>query len=333
MKILIATGIYPPDIGGPAQYAKNLKEEFLRLRNSVVVLTYTVEKKLPTGIRHLVYFFKVLFNIGGADFILILDTFSVGLPAILASRFFRKKIIIRTGGDFLWESYVERTGDMIPLSQFYKRKPTLSLKERIIYILTKYILNHVDALVFSTAWQKELFIREYGISSKKTHIIENYYGNKMLSVEPAVKNFVWAVRPLKLKNGDLLKKAFEEARKENLDIVLDVGTLSYDKLLDKIRTCYAVILPSISEISPNFILDAIRLNKPFIMTKETGFYEKLKEIGIFIDPLDEDDIKNKILYIANIDYYREYKQRIAHFSFTHPWQEIANEFLVVYKTL
>ena len=24
MKILISTGIYPPDIGGPAQYARNL---------------------------------------------------------------------------------------------------------------------------------------------------------------------------------------------------------------------------------------------------------------------------------------------------------------------
>jgi len=27
MKILIATGIYPPDIGGPAKYAKSLAEE------------------------------------------------------------------------------------------------------------------------------------------------------------------------------------------------------------------------------------------------------------------------------------------------------------------
>lgn len=27
-KVVIATGIYPPDIGGPALYAKHLKEEF-----------------------------------------------------------------------------------------------------------------------------------------------------------------------------------------------------------------------------------------------------------------------------------------------------------------
>ncbi len=51
MKILICTGIYPPDIGGPAQYADNLKDEFLKQGNAVKILTYKLEKKLPIGIR------------------------------------------------------------------------------------------------------------------------------------------------------------------------------------------------------------------------------------------------------------------------------------------
>ncbi|MBU4256800.1 glycosyltransferase, partial [Patescibacteria group bacterium] len=127
LKILIATGIFPPDIGGPAKYAKNLSEEFLKRGNEVNVLAYKTEKKLPIGIRHCLYFFRVVFNLHKTDLIIALDTFSVGLPAVIAAKIFNKKIIIRTGGDFFWESYVERSGNLITLKQFYEVKPALNL--------------------------------------------------------------------------------------------------------------------------------------------------------------------------------------------------------------
>ena len=59
MKILITTGIYPPKIGGPAQYAKNLKEAFEKMGNSVSVKTFTIENRIPTGIRHIFFFLKI----------------------------------------------------------------------------------------------------------------------------------------------------------------------------------------------------------------------------------------------------------------------------------
>ncbi|MBU2219306.1 hypothetical protein KKG15_02345, partial [Patescibacteria group bacterium] len=83
MRILIATGIYPPDIGGPATYAKNLADEFLRRGCGVKVITYSIEKKLPLGIRHFVYFLKTIFNFRKTSVIIALDTFSVGLPSVL----------------------------------------------------------------------------------------------------------------------------------------------------------------------------------------------------------------------------------------------------------
>ena len=58
MRIFIATGIYPPKIGGPAQYAQNLKEALEKLGHRVVVKTYGIEDRLPTGVRHLFFFFK-----------------------------------------------------------------------------------------------------------------------------------------------------------------------------------------------------------------------------------------------------------------------------------
>ena len=40
MKIVLATGIYPPDIGGPATYVSCLASEFSRLGMEVIVVTY-----------------------------------------------------------------------------------------------------------------------------------------------------------------------------------------------------------------------------------------------------------------------------------------------------
>src|SRR3989344_239477 len=112
MKILIATGIYPPDIGGPAQYAQNTETEFKKMGHEVRLLTFRFERKLPTGVRHLWFFFRVLFSLRGVDMVFVLDTFSAALPAALAARLLRKKVLLRTGGGFFLGDYFARTGGM-----------------------------------------------------------------------------------------------------------------------------------------------------------------------------------------------------------------------------
>ena len=104
MKIVIATGVFPPDIGGPAKYAEHLYEEFLKQGHGVSVLAFGNARRLPSGIRHLAYFFKLARLAKGADLVLALDTFSVGFPAFLAAKLFGVKVMVRVGGDFLWES-------------------------------------------------------------------------------------------------------------------------------------------------------------------------------------------------------------------------------------
>lgn len=44
MKIVLATGIYPPDIGGPATYAYHLAKEFTDRQHQVTVVTYICRK-------------------------------------------------------------------------------------------------------------------------------------------------------------------------------------------------------------------------------------------------------------------------------------------------
>ncbi|MSU55639.1 MAG: glycosyltransferase [Candidatus Taylorbacteria bacterium] len=332
MKILIATGLYPPDVGGPAEYAKNLHDEFVRLGHKVRVVSYTrIERFLPFGVRHFYYFLRLVRHMFGVDFVLSLDLISVGFPSVCATSLFGKKNVIRVGGDFLWEAYVERTGKLIPLSNFYKKNHKLNLKEKLIYRLMKFTLCHSSHLAFNSDWQRNILIPEHGLNREKTSVILNFIGEKLPS-EPAVeKNFIWAVRPIKLKNGANLEKAFLEAQKVDPNISLDDRTTSHDELFERLKSCYAVILPSVSEVSPNLIFDAIRFGKPFIVTKETGAYEMLKGIGLFVDPLNLDDIAEKIIMLSDDKMYQMYQSKVESFSMKHSWGEVANEFLNLFK--
>lgn len=328
MNILICTGVYPPEVGGPAMYAKNLADEFLKSGHNVKVIFYKSEKKLPAGLRHLAYFFRIFIPVLKSDAVFALDTFSVGLPAVLAGKILGKKIVLRVAGDFLWENYVESSGKLVTLEDFYKNMPALSLKHKIIFKLSKFILRNSFANVFNTAWQKNIFEKYYKLDRNKNFVAENFYPEKQKGNEPVRKNFIFAGRDIKLKNIRILNSAFDLAKAENPEIELEIlSGLAYDNLMEKIRNCYALILPSITDISPNFILEAISFNKPFIMTRETGLREKLEGIGIFIDPFSQEDIKNKILFLADDKKYDDAREKITNFNFTHSWKQIASEFL------
>ena len=332
MKILIVTGIYPPDIGGPAQYAKNLEEIWRKEGNQVKVLSYKFEKWLPIVIRHKLFFLRTLFSLKGVDFVFGLDTFSTAWPALCAVKIWNKKMIIRTGGDFLWEGYVERTGDLVLLRNFYKIFiEKWNIKERIIFKLIRWTLQNVDILIFSTEWQRDIFISAYGIDINKTRIVENYYGEKLPSYESKEKNFIAGSRPLKGKNSDRVKMAFEKAKIINSQLIYDDLTTPHSRFMEKIQNSYAVILAFLSDISPNTILDAIRCNKPFILTRECGLCDKLKDIAILVDPENVDDVTEKILWLSDPVHYEEQKKKIEDFKFTHSWEEIGKEVIKIYE--
>ena len=330
MRILITTGIYPPKIGGPAQYAKNFKEVFGKSGHTVKVETFHMEDWLPTGVRHLFFFLKIIPAILMSDFVLTLDTFSVGLPSVLAGKIFGKKVIIRTGGDFLWEQYVERTGKKVLLRNFYiQEENNLSPKERIIFKLTRWTLRNASKVIFSTTWQRDIFISAYGLDIGQTNIIENYYGPKEGDFSPQNNIFIASSRNLVWKNLDMVKAVFDEIKSPNLFL----DNLLFDKFMNKMKDSYAIIQVSLGDISPNMILDAIRFNKPFICTKEVGIFDRIKDIGIFVDPLNKEEIKNAVTKLLDKGEYEKWRQKVRNFNFLHTWEEMGREYLDVYNSI
>ncbi|RJQ34709.1 glycosyltransferase family 1 protein [Candidatus Parcubacteria bacterium] len=326
MRLVIATGIYPPDVGGPAYYAEGLAAAFKKAGHSVGVAQYGFLKRLPTGIRHLVYALKLFPAACFADAVIALDTFSVALPAALVCSVTRTPLIIRTGGDFLWEAYAERTHHLIPLQRFYQEHRPFTLKERAIFRLTKFILRR-GTLVFSTAMQRDVWQTPYKLDASRMEVIGNAVLEPLESETPREKNYLWHVRPTAIKNGEHVRAAFAKAKEKHPDIIIEEGILPKAELLSRMRSCYAVILPSVTEVSPNYILDALRFRKPFIMDKYSGLAPWLAPYGILVDPLDEDDIANALARLAESEGYEEAKKKAAAFSFTQTYDDVAKDFL------
>jgi hypothetical protein len=327
--ILIASGIYPPAIGGPAEYAKNLEDVWRAAGHNVVVKYFSFENRLPTGLRHVYFLLKSLPSIFRADYILVLDTFSVALPIAIGCLFLGKKFVIRTGGDFLWESYVERTGKKVLFKDFYNEINNFTKKESVIFRLTNWVVSRAYKIVFSTNWQKDIWSKPYNIDSKKTVIIENYYGPHFKDSKFQSKIFIGATRPLVWKNLDILAQSFQTNNVQGENLTLVTKTQRRDEYIKNLSDSYAVILVSLGDISPNMILDAIRANKPFIVTREIGIYERINDIALFVDPLDIKDIESKVIWLCNPLNYEAQKNKVANFSFTHSWEDIASEFLTI----
>ncbi len=361
MRILLATPIYLPQIGGPAQYEKNLEKGLKEMGIETEVTFYNNLKKYPKPLRFFLYSLNLFKKAQNIDIIYTFNLISCGLPTYLISRILRKRFMIRLGGDFLWERAVEEGRTKKGLREYYKERK--SLKEKFFLSLLKKVLKEADKIVFTTNFQKKLYKKYFDITEEKTAIISNPFpkvkptNSQLLIVK---YQFLYAGRLIKLKNLDNLIEVFakiikmtstpvtlkiigEGPERNNLEIkiknlglenkVIIKDSLPHSELLKEIQKSYLCVLLSLTEISPNFALECIKLRKPLLLTKETGIYDKFKNHLIFIDPQDPEDIEQKMLYLLDEKNYRNYIRIIETIDVFWSWQNVTDEHLTIFKNL
>lgn len=319
MHIVLATGIYPPDIGGPATYASNIATEFAALGHHVTIITYASVHGLPTHM-HPNADVIVVERTGGmiarwrryaralkkyaddGDIVYAFSSVSTGIPIIMA-RLRKPKKVLRLGGDFFWERYTDR-GGMKSLSAWYG---SMAPSRVIGSIVTQWILSAMDAVIFSTRFQADLYRRHYRVIPKSV-VIENALPSgspRMHSVHTPFRLLVFS-RLVSFKNISLVLRALLQIDHAILTIVGD-GPLSL-RLIDQaaalnlndrvtFRTAARgeekhrlldehdlLIVPSITEISPNAALEARAAGLPVLLTSETGLSAALTR-GMIIEKL------------------------------------------------
>ena len=118
MRILIVSGIFPPDIGGPATHAANMRAELVARGHTVTVLALTAEAR-PTKADGVVRFprswpwplrsARILAWIARSSrrFDLVYAT-GLGPLAVAGARLGRRPVILKIVGDPAWERGARR---------------------------------------------------------------------------------------------------------------------------------------------------------------------------------------------------------------------------------
>ncbi len=329
MKIVIATPLYPPDLGGPAKYAKALKEEFERQGHRVRVVAYgSLERALPPIIKHAVYGVRLVYPMLTSQAVIVLDTWLTGFPALILAKVFGVKVLVRIGGDTIWEWYVDRTGEMVKLSLFYAHPHKLSLKEQLMHKGTALLLRYADVLAFTTRWQQELWQKGFFFDPARAKVVENFYPVPA-SVTPATKRiFIAAGRTTVLKNQKGLHEAFAAVKAKYPDIELDERVLDSKLHTERLGGCYAVVVASISEVNPNTAIEAAAARKPFIAPEDCGGKERLMGMGLFVDTANTRALRDALEKLLEPAAYAGYVEASEALK-PHSWEEIAREYVAL----
>jgi glycosyltransferase involved in cell wall biosynthesis len=216
MKLVIAAPLYPPEIGGPATYAKILSEGLPAKGIEIQLVKFSEVRHLPKIIRHYAYYRRVLRAARRADIVLALDPVSVGLPALRAAKRAGKPFVVKIVGDYAWEQGQQRFGVTQDLDDFVKNEQKSFFVRRLQKIQTQVTKSATRVIVPSEYLKK--IVMTWGspsqgsggpsIPSEKIEVIYN-----AVSIEPIGKlpeNVMKLSRPFVVSVGRLVPwKRFE----------------------------------------------------------------------------------------------------------------------------
>jgi glycosyltransferase involved in cell wall biosynthesis len=194
MKIVLATPLFPPEIGGPATYVKELAER-LRDDHEVTVVAYattsenipgvrliTVSKRRPLPLR-LLKFALVLFDAAkGADVIYAQNAVAAGLPAVLVGRLRRVPVVIKFVGDEAWERATLLRLTTKQLEDFLAHPHEATLKIKIILHLQGWVLRRAQAVTTPSKYLADAVIRTYRVAASRVTV--NYNAAERTEIVP-----------------------------------------------------------------------------------------------------------------------------------------------------
>jgi glycosyltransferase involved in cell wall biosynthesis len=179
-KILIATPLYPPQVGGPASRTVLLEKKFPERGFHISVAKFSNILWLPKIIRHIAYFFMVFFKGIFANTILAQDPVSTGLPTLFASKILFKKFVLIIVGDYAWEQGSQRAGVTDLLDAFSTETDKYPLLVRVFKKVQFFVANHADKIIVPSFYLKKI-ITNWGIPADKIFVVYNSFDPPVLN--------------------------------------------------------------------------------------------------------------------------------------------------------
>jgi glycosyltransferase involved in cell wall biosynthesis len=300
MKIVIATGIFPPEIGGPATYAAILARELPKHSIKADVLPFSTVRHLPRIARHVAYTYALLKRGRGADIIFVQDTVSTGLPALVASRLLRTPLLLRVPGDYAWEQASQRFKVFDSVDDFQRKRYGLGVW--VLRSIQKLVSRNADRVIVPSEYFKHIVIG-WGV---RPHRIDVIY-NSVEKVEPVLPAHM-PPRPFMVSAGRLVKwKGFgtlvellpripewrlviigdgplreslaSQARERGVaERIIFTGAISRDEVMGWYYSADAFVLNSSFESFSYQVAEALQAGVPIIATN-IGSLPELVESG------------------------------------------------------
>ncbi|MBI4049962.1 MAG: glycosyltransferase family 4 protein [Candidatus Doudnabacteria bacterium] len=314
MKILLCTGIYPPEPGGPATYTKLLAEELVKRGHMIKVITYSTPTLSPpyqggdeegvvrisrSWFKPLHYFryFRMVKKLGkNFDVLYAQDPVSAGYPTYLAARVLKKPYVVKATGDYSWEQAMGRKLTTVLIDEFQKL-PHYPFWIKLMRRIQIQVCKEANLVIVPSEYLRRL-VMGWGIKEKKLHVIYN----ASLDVPSISRELhggfrtVSVGRDVKWKGFEMLREAAAELQKEIPDLKLEIlQNTPREIVLERLAAADVFVLNSAYEGTSHVILEAMALGTPVVTTRVGGNSEIVTPgVGILVEFNNKEEIKEAI---------------------------------------
>lgn len=327
-KIVIAADIYHPDIGGPATYSKNLKEELTAKGWDVKLICYSdkkgddVNRIVRSKIKPLhwwKYYRKLKEIARDCDVIYSMGPISAGVPAMKVAKKLNKKLVVKIVGDYAWEYARNSKTTDISIDEFQTKEfdgKTGKLKK-----LEAEVCKSANKVITPSQYLKNI-VKGWGVDENKIEVIYNSLELRIMNQESSRdkqlivsmgrlvswKGFEAIIEALpdnfRLKiigSGPDKEKLNNLVKKLNLLDRVEISEVDHGKVLDEISKAGCFILNSGYEGLSHSILEAMAAGIPVIVSDRGGNPELIKdeENGLLVEYNNKEQIKEAILKLYN----------------------------------
>lgn len=316
MKILIVTGIFPPDIGGPATYVPKIALSLAKRGYQVRVLTtgepenlsgddsgypfpvVRINRRIPLWRRPFRYLQQIWRWALDADVIYANGVF---WETALMSQWLRKPMVRKVVGDPAWERATNRGWVRDNFEVFQQQR--YSWKVELFKVVRSWSLRQADRIIVPSYYLARR-VMGWGIDDNRVTVIYNAV-ELPETIQPATlplktsMNIVTAGRLVAWKQVDRVIEAIatlpdvglviigdgpERSRLQSLARVLEIGDRVYfsgqlppQEMLALMAACDLFVLNSTYEGLPHVILEAMSLGLPVVATAVGGTPELVRD--------------------------------------------------------
>lgn len=327
MKVLIVSGIWPPDVGGPATHAPQVAAHLVGSGHTVEVLTtadgtpraedypvHAVARSLPTPLRHARVTAEVARLARRAD---VVYAASMVTRTAAGTAIARTPLVVKLSGDVAYERALRRGTYSGTLEEFQhaggmrlslmRKMRTAALKRaghvvcpsdflRTLAIEWGVPPEHVSVLPNPTPELPELARRDelrqrYGVDGPTLAFAGRLTAAKSLDVALSALADVDGVSLLIAGDGDQRRALEQRAHELGLNgRARFLGRQQSHEVLELFRAADAAVLSSSWENFPHAVLEALAVGTPVIATTVGGVGEVVADgrNGLLVPPGDPD---------------------------------------------